>query len=275
MGSFTSPISELPSRLQSFTENTGSCCSAHQASSWSEYEGAWLVAGSREVFPTDGPPHKYAALFHPHPAFDALRFAFMVRADAHMTPAAFTDRLLDAVADADAAHLTDTFIATLTKLSDAVREFTSVGSCNFPMDFAERAWPAYLEAIMDADYYFSAEELLVMADVAGVSLVVLQARAGEFHIGGGCRGGEGEVVFVKIDDNGRERVRGHFERCFHTAALQELRARLFEDASSSANCGSAAGHAPDGDEKGEGVERGSRSQKSRHTAGAQQQDMHR
>ena len=236
--------------------------SSHQATSWSAHEGAWLLAGSREVFPADvpdAPAHKYAALFHPHPAFDALRFAFMVQADAHMTPAAFTDRLLDATADADAAHLTDTFIADLTQLSDAVREFTCIGSSNFPMDFADRAWPAYLEAIMDPEYYFSTEELLVMAHVAGVSLVVLQSRAGEYHIGGGSRRDDGELVVVKIEDNGRERVRGHFERCFRTAELQELDTRLSQSTMSSGNCAPATVDAPGSDKRREELDRGSQS----------------
>ena len=226
--------------------NFGSHVNELQASSWSEHEGAWLVAGSptREVFPADGPAHKYAALFHRDPAFDALRFAFMVQADVDMTPVAFTERLLHVVADADAAHLTDTFMAALTQLSDTVREFTCVESSNFPMDFADRAWPAYLGAIMSSEYYFSAEELIVLADVADVSLVVLQARAGEYHVGGGSRCSADEVVFVKIEDNGRERVRGHFERCFRTAALQELEASLTESTVPAADSAAAAADSP-------------------------------
>ena len=127
------------------------------------------------------------------------------------------------------------------------------------MDFADRAWPAYLEAIMDPEYYFSTEELLVMAHVAGVSLVVLQSRAGEYHIGGGSRRDDGELVVVKIEDNGRERVRGHFERCFRTAELQELDTRLSQSTMSSGNCAPATVDAPGSDKRREELDRGSQS----------------
>jgi hypothetical protein len=199
----------------------------------------------------------------------------MVQADVHMTPAAFTDRLLDATADADAAYLTDTFIADLTQLSDAVREFTCIGSSNFPMDFADRAWPAYLEAIMDPEYYFSTEELLVMAHVAGVSLVVLQARAGEYHIGGGSRRDDGELVVVKIEDNGRARVRGHFERCFRTAALQELDTSLTESTVPSADGAAAAVHAPSRNKDTNELDKEGRSESLSCGRGAEKQEQNR
>ena len=114
-----------------------------------------------------------------------------------------------------------------------------------------------------------------MAHVAGVSLVVLQARAGEYHVGGGSRRDDGELVLVKIEDNGRGRVRGHFERCFRTAALQELDARLSESTFPSLNCATANGHAPDGEKKNEEMDRGSRSQSFSDCSEEKQQDTHR
>jgi len=198
----------------------------------------------------------------------------MVQADVDMTPVAFTERLLHAAADADAAHLTDTFMAALTHFRDTVHEFTCVGSSNFPMDFADRAWPAYLEAIMNPEYYFSAEELIVMADVAGVSLVVLQARAGEYHVGGGSQCSAGEVVFIKIEDNGQERVRGHFERCFRTAALQELDA-LTESTVPSADGAAAAVHAPSRNKDTNELDKEGRSESLSCGRGAGKQEQNR
>lgn len=194
------------------------------ASQWSEYVQAWLVAGTRELFPANGPAHKYAALFNPDPAFDALRFSFMVDADAELTLTAFKDRLETVVSEIDASYLTDIFLAALVKFTHAADAFAQVGLLRMPEDFAERAWPAYLETVMDNSYFFSIEELIVMASVAGITLVVFKARGGLYSLGGSFRAGAGEreTVFVKLDVRGRQRIRGHFERCFRTSQLERL-----------------------------------------------------
>ena len=194
------------------------------AAQWSEFVHAWLVAGTQEPFPANGPAHKYAALFHPDPAFDALRFSFMVEADAEMTLTAFRDRLETVVSEIDALYLTDVLLAALVKFTHAADAFAQVGLLCMPEDFAERAWPAYLETVMDNSYYFSIEELIVMASVAGITLVVFKARGGLYSLGGSFRAGAGEreTVFVKLDVRGRQRIRGHFERCFRTSQLERL-----------------------------------------------------
>ena len=52
----------------------------------------------------------------------------------------------------------------------------------FPQDFAEKAWPSYLQCIRDRNYYFSVEEIIIMASVANVRLLVLRDS------GDGCLG---------------------------------------------------------------------------------------
>ena len=149
------------------------------APNWSDYEGAWLVAGTQERFPANSPAHKYAALFHSDSVFDSLRFSFIVAADAGMTLGTFRDRLHNPVVETDAAYLTDAIMAALAQLTHAADAFAHVGFFGIPWDFADRAWPAYLETMMDPSYYFSIEELIVMASVARITLVVFNAQAGD------------------------------------------------------------------------------------------------
>ncbi len=154
---------------------------------------------------------------------------------------AFTSRLLVSVMAFHALHpnhgLSADVDEAVASFVQAHQEFASVGVCPRPENFAERAWPSYLESIMDADYYFSIEELKLMADIARVSVIFLKEHSGAYYFGGASSCNTGNVIYVKLRVGGERRVRGHFERVFPASCFVVSAAA---DADAAGNAGNAA-----------------------------------
>jgi hypothetical protein len=182
-------------------------------------DGVLVVRGTQSTpFPGgegEAPLHKYAALFDQRPCFDALRRSFFcsTREAAQANSGelyARVDALGDALPEGGALRHTAETLAAQVMMDDAVE----IGE---PMDFMAYAWPAFVRAIEEEGYYFSCDELLLVADRAAVNIVLAkkdseEAGGGEYRVEGYEAGHNGATAVVSLCSQGSQRVRSHFER---------------------------------------------------------------
>ena len=94
-----------------------------------------------------------------------------------------------------------------------------------PYNFGVRAWNAYLDCVSQPCYYFSVDEIVGMACVAGLNLCVFQHSRDNLlqYAGGSFTNDRGGLVCIKLRSNSRRRVRTHFERLISSNELDSLR----------------------------------------------------
>ena len=168
--------------------------------------GARIVRASQVSFPSDGPQQRYAALFDDRTCFDGLRLAF-VRAggkDAFRQQLQVAMGVIDSPAMIAMCPIAERIIALTLEL-DASVPWDSV-----PVDFAERAWPAYLAAIQEKNYFFSVDELLLQGHLADVNVVIARDTGSEYIFFAESAPKSARSVHVKIRDNATGRARTHF-----------------------------------------------------------------
>ena len=93
----------------------------------------------------------------------------------------FNDRLQDAVsALVDSTCLSDQVLEAMFEYGAAAANFDQslTRPAMAPPNFAEDVWPSYLNAIGAVDYYFSIEELVLMANVARIALICFKQEDG-------------------------------------------------------------------------------------------------
>ena len=80
--------------------------------------------------------------------------------------------------------------------------------------FGEEAWPYYVQALQDENYWLSVGELVLLCHLAGVRIIVFKQTGAVLKAEASNLAGSGEVIFVKIkvDADAHVRVRLRFER---------------------------------------------------------------
>ena len=209
-----SPPRFLPSTQLSLVEQDDSADAYHWLGPAAEETGGRLVVRAsfpESVFPADGPTHKYAALFDSRPCFDGLRMAFMIGGDANSSVERFHSLLVEILANAKVVYDVAAAFALVEKCEAMMRVPQTIHA---PPSFASRAWPAYLHALESAEYWFSVDEMLFMAEAARVHLIVLWYRGGRFQYYTSSPPVAGRRVCITLEHTGDDVVRSHFERVF-------------------------------------------------------------
>ena len=146
-----------------------------------------FVKGTRTPFPQGGPSCKYTALFDQRPCFDALRTSFIVNVDPQSGPRALLCALANVLED-DATEYTN--IAKALEFIEKLREWGNEAvPAEKPLEFATRAWPAYLQCIAEnPNYFFSVEEILLMSARVKVNVVIFKQIGSTLTYAGGTFG---------------------------------------------------------------------------------------
>ena len=103
------------------------------------------------------------------------------------------------------------------ELADTLLQRAACGSCAVepPAYFAEQVLPAYIAAVQEAGSYFSADELVAVAQHWGRGLAVVKRNHSGRFVLSACTAqqpGPMAVVLVKGADESATAVRSHFER---------------------------------------------------------------
>ena len=93
-----------------------------------------------------------------------------------------------------------------------------------PRDFEAVAWHAYLQAVQHSSYWFSTDELLLIAEVGQQNVVILKRQAGatDFEYVDSAIGYPGPCCVVKLATQGSGRERSHFERVIPATCMQSI-----------------------------------------------------
>ena len=105
---------------------------------------------------------RYTALFDRRSVFDALRTTF-VNEDKEMFHFHFNE-----IVEREGSQY-------LREILHAIWDSLTSDTVSVPLNFAQRAWPVYLQTVATrSSYYFSPEELVLMCYKAGVRLAIFQ-----------------------------------------------------------------------------------------------------
>ena len=90
----------------------------------------------------------------------------------------------------------------------------------------------YFKAIQNDSYFFSVDELLILAECANVSLVVCRFRGGRFVAEGWTAAGHAgaPVAMCYLRGDSRRAMRGHFERLCPASTKVQAEAAVHEAA---------------------------------------------
>ena len=141
---------------------------------WTHWHGPCVdsdgyVKGTREPAPSRIPQSKYDALFDKRHVFDAIRESFLFSAgtlDAMVI-------LLEAVASD--RHLSHAARAQLENFRSEVHHHSAALAEPQAMRcFGEEAWPYYVQALQDENYWLSVGELVLLCHLAGVRIIVFK-----------------------------------------------------------------------------------------------------
>ena len=129
-----------------------------------------LVVGTRTgscpgiAFPEDGPRCFYSALFDKRRMFDSLRENFLIHSDPQSLPSTFLTLSEPWISQPEHG-------AFLESLGAWVR---CGGVRDEPGEFAHRAWPSYLVATANPQYFFSVDELLAACYMSNKNAIVFK-----------------------------------------------------------------------------------------------------
>ena len=174
--------------------------------------GALIVKGSLSTpvpFPTDNPPYdKLAALADPRACFNALRRAFFIRgrgADNNQQQA-IVSVLYDLTENTPSARQDLEQFARLL-LTDFHQAHITPEA---PATFAPQALLALSLAVRQPSYWFSVDELLLIADLLHQNIVVVEEFARSFHFAGSSfLRPQQPVAFVSLRSGRARNVRSH------------------------------------------------------------------
>ena len=85
--------------------------------------------------------------------------------------------------------------------------------------FAEEACPYYVQALRDADYWLSVDELVLICQLARAPVIVFKQGGAVLEAAESSPAGSGTAMFVKIATERDGPVRSHFERMLSTHTL--------------------------------------------------------
>ncbi len=168
-------------------------------------DGSLYVRGTQEPFPADGPMTKYGALFDPRSCFDGIRWDFLVAADPHMQVRSFRQKLVNLFEDQETIDPTE--VAELDEFLEALRQLDTmhIGEC-LSSATCRRAWPAYVKALQNVNYWLDAQELLLCL-LSRRSIAIFLNTAGTLRLVAAHVHGASPPVSVTIANH-----RGHFQR---------------------------------------------------------------
>ena len=188
-----------------------------------------------QAFPANGPASKYEALFDANPCFDCIRESFIVSCDPRSKVKTFQTKLLD-------MHLDDNVVESISGLLEALRCFDDVPvSDHLSRHFVMRAWPSYVQALCDPDYWLSANELVLLAAMSNINVAIFACVDSVLTLVNSYTPAGASPVLIKLDGNNIARVRSHFER-LHLDAVANVGS---PDGSPPENAGSgSSAHVP-------------------------------
>ena len=187
--------------------------------------GRPYIKGTRTLSPVSESWCKYTALFDSRPEFDSLRLLFLVSADSSSEIKTFLNKLQSLFTDtweSLSPGQLESVICFLDKASEWANLETPIAE---PPNFAHRVWPAYLECMRCLDYWFSPEEIIVVAAGVGRNVAIFKSFDAELEYYTGYYAGTGPITLIKLAANRTSRVSSHFERIIptqQTAKLHEI-----------------------------------------------------
>ena len=187
-------------------------------------QGVRRVCGTQAIFPENGPICKYCALFDHRECFDALREAFLVASDPHNTTEHFQTVTGDMLGTDEVLryeHVVSAGIEFIDRIHALAKDILAPPDA--PVNFALRAWKAYLDALRNENYYLSVPELLVISRCARRNVVIMQQHDEKLHYLG-ATDLSGPIIFAKIKG-----VRGHFERVLREDEVLGIEAQTRAD----------------------------------------------
>ena len=151
---------------------------------------------------------KFDGLFDTGSAFNAIREDFLVHGDRFSTP----QRLLDTIArllqsSEPLSTEAEIFRGTLALWAQVASVDESP-----PLPFFNVAWSAYLRAIESNRYFFLADELVLMCELANVNVAIFKHLGDTLRYHSGVFGNPGRIACVKLLCNDRGAVHSHYER---------------------------------------------------------------
>ena len=182
-----------------------------KSSFFEDFRGRRLVAGTLTEFPDGGPETKFEALFDLRSCFDPLRWSLLVAGGSVSEVSAFRICLQDlmiTLCDEDTP-----LVEVVQPLCEALLEFDSCEvTAKFDTNFVNRAWKCYRAALLSSDYWLTCDELLMLCTLAQVPIAIFDAHLHQLNLVASFTPEGAEPVLVKLDNDGRRAVRGHFER---------------------------------------------------------------
>ena len=177
-----------------------------------------IVKGTLNTpFPAGGPAKKTHAVREHDPVYDALRCAVFLGRDLQECVAAISEVVTRLECKACIAWR-DVLVRHIQQ--EAEHAATAAGA--EPASFWLAATDAYLMAIVEDSYFFSVDELAVIAEVRGQSLVIVKEGEDGGLVPCNVVAKPGPTVMVLVQNANREGpVRSHFERVVPSETLQE------------------------------------------------------
>ena len=210
---------------------------------YEEWQNGQRVKGAQAERPqsVNRPETKWEAVCDQDPVYDALRKAvFLNRSDKTAVL-----KVLEEAEDEVCHRVAETLQACWHEEQSAPEP---------PREFTAQALPAYMAAVQDAGYFFSADELVAVAQLWGNSLVVVQANGlGQFVPCAATTGLDvaGVVVLVKGGRDGGA-LRSHYERLARTEDIAKQRAGAPTTSTEAGPAGTESAAGTEGPEAAEG-----------------------
>ena len=173
------------------------------------------------------PKCKYGLLFDSRPEFDSFRESFLVSADPHSGINTFVQKLDNLIKDSF-EHIERTSpspLGCMMSLLDKAIIWKNKGApTQEPLNFAHRVWPVYLNSMQATNYWFSTEEIIVVAVGIGHNVAIFKSIDTELEYHTGYFSGHGPIILIKLASNLTGRVSSHFERIIPSHLVSQLRA---------------------------------------------------
>ncbi len=110
-------------------------------------------------------------------------------------------------------NIDDKVVEPISDFLEALRIFDEVPVADhLSRHFVARAWPSYVQALCDPDYWLSANEVVLLAAMSNINVAIFAcvdsvlARVNSYMPAGAS------PLLIKLDGNNIGRVRSHFER---------------------------------------------------------------
>ena len=176
----------------------------------------YVKGASNQECPTTCPRTKLEAIQQQDPVFDGLRISMFLERDLLVCI-----RALKEIQEETGCCGVDNLVMALEV--QLQKQHGNVQVLPEPMSFRASAKETYLQVIMNSDYFFSYDEIALVAEMHGQQLLIAQDEGDYFKVC--CVAEVGDrlpiVILIKAAD-GSQRVRSHFERLISKPALDQL-----------------------------------------------------